>query len=160
MQLHQLTPIHQKKFRKRVGRGGKRGTYSGRGIKGQKSRAGKKPRLTLAGGVLPLKRFPKQRGAGGKTEIKKGVKLSRLRQKPVIVNLKEIEKKFKDGEIVSPQTLLEKGLVKKRGGRMPEVKILGEGKLSKKIEVRSLRLSKSAKEKIEKAGGKILFVSE
>lgn len=153
MRLHQLNPIRQKKSRKRVGRGGKRGTYAGRGIKGQKSRAGKKPRLTLAGGVLPLERFPKQRGAGGKTEIKKGVKLSRLRQKPVIVNLKEIEKRFKDNEIVSPQTLLEKGLIKRKGGKLPAVKILGQGELKlKNLKFQNLKLSKSAEEKIKKAG--------
>lgn len=154
MRLHQLNPIHQRKTRKRVGRGGKRGTYSGRGIKGQKSRAGKKPRITLAGGVLPLKRFPKRRGEGGKTEIKKGAKLFRLRQKPIIVNLKEIAKRFKDGEIISSQTLLEKGLIKREGGKLPEVKILGEGELKlKNLKFQNLKLSKSAREKIEKANG-------
>jgi len=94
MQLYQLKPTHQKKKPKRVGRGGKKGTYSGRGIKGQKSRAGRKPRPGFAGGdTLLIKRLPKQRGQRGKLKIRQGRKLSR-RLKPVILNLKDIEKKF------------------------------------------------------------------
>ena len=156
MQLYQLKPIHNKKARKRVGRGGKRGTYSGRGVKGQKSRAGRKPRISLAGGVVPLKSFPKKRGAGGKTEIKKGVKLFRLRQKPVIVNLRDISKKFKDNEIISFESLLEKGLISKIRKRMiPKIKILGKGELNKKLKIKGVELSKSAAEKIKKAGGTI-----
>lgn len=150
MQLHQLKPIHKSKYRKRVGRGGKRGTYSGRGVKGQKARAGRKPRAGFGGGTLPFKRFPKQRGAGGKIKVKKGVKLFRLRQKPITLNLKVLEKKFKTGEIVSPQTLFEKGLIDKIRKKLPEVKILGEGKLRKKLAFKDLRLSKSAQEKIKK----------
>jgi large subunit ribosomal protein L15 len=157
MQLHQLKPAHKKKSSKRVGRGGKRGTYSGRGIKGQKSRSGKKPRPGFAGGNIPLKRLPKQRGAGGKTKIKKGTKLSRLRHKPVIVNLQDIDKKFKAGEIISPQTLLEKGLIDKMRGKVPEVKILGEGEIKiKSLKFQNLKISKSAREKIKKIGGEFL----
>lgn len=100
MRLHQLKPNLNKKSRKRVGRGGKKGTYSGRGMKGQKSRAGGKPRIGFAGGDTSLiKRLPKQRGQVGKTEIKKGTKLYRLRVKPVVFNLKDFNKKLfaKDG---------------------------------------------------------------
>lgn len=153
MQLYQLKPTYKKKKRKRVGRGGKHGTYSTRGVKGQKSRAGKKPRASLAGGTIPLKRFPKKRGVGGKTEIKKGTKLFRLRQRIVVINLKDIDKTFKDNETVSPQTLLEKDLISKIGKRTPRVKILGEGELSKKLKVKDIDLSKTAEEKIKKAGG-------
>lgn len=73
MQLHELKPIHPRKRRKRVGRGGKRGTFSGRGTKGQKSRAGASVRPGFRGGDTPLwKVFPKQRGAGKKVEVKRG----------------------------------------------------------------------------------------
>ena len=90
MQLHQLNPSYKKKSRKRVGRGGKKGTYSGRGLKGQKSRAGRKPRPGFAGGDTPLiKRFPKQRGQRGKLKIRQGRKFSGLRPKPVILNSKK-----------------------------------------------------------------------
>ncbi|OGZ35342.1 MAG: hypothetical protein A3A94_02310 [Candidatus Portnoybacteria bacterium RIFCSPLOWO2_01_FULL_43_11] len=158
MQLHELKPKHYDKKRKRVGRGGKRGTYSGRGIKGQKSRAGRKPRISLAGGTIPLKSFPKKRGAGKKTEIKKGVKLFRLRQKPAIINLRDIGKRFKDNEIVSFESLLKKGLISKiRKKITPKIKILGKGELKlKNLKFKNLDLSRSAAEKIKKAGGLIL----
>lgn len=153
MQLHQLKPIHRKKSRKRVGRGGKRGTYSGRGIKGQKSRAGKKPRLSLAGGSRPFESLPKQRGSVGKVKIKRGVKLSRLRRRrqPIIINFKTINERFKDNEIISKETLLKKGLINKIKGRLPEVKILGKGKLAlKNIKFQNLKLSKKVYEMASK----------
>lgn len=159
MRLHQLKPNLNKKSRKRVGRGGKKGTYSGRGMKGQKSRAGGKPRIGFAGGDTSLvKRLPKQRGQVGKTELKKGVKLFRLRVKPVVFNLKDFNEKFftKDGssfvwsekEIISPKSLLEKGLIKRTKGRIPSVKILGVGKLKRKLNFSGVALSKSAREKL------------
>jgi len=163
MQLHNLKPIHKKKKRKRIGRGGKRGTYCGRGIKGQKSRAGKKQRVGLAGGNVPLKKIPKKRGAGMKSKkrkggkIKRGVKLARIKKlkRPVIVNIKDIDKKFESGQTVSPLTLIEKGLIDKIGNKIPSVKILGEGDTKKKLNIKDCYVSKSAKEKIEKAGGKV-----
>ncbi len=149
MQIHQLKPKHQKKNRKRVGRGGKKGTYSGKGMKGQKSRAGKKPRPGFAGGDTSLiKRLPKQKGSVGKVPIRKGVKPQRI--KPIIFNLSEIEKLFKSGEIVSPKTLLEKGLISKMKGRIPKIKILGKGDLKKKLEFRRIGFSKKAREKTKK----------
>ena len=141
MQLHQLQPNTKRKSRKRVGRGGKRGTYSGRGVKGQKSRAGKKPRLGFAGGDTPFfKRLPKKRGQRGKLKIKRGVK--RKKQKPLIINLEKIEKVFKPGEIVSPKTLLEKGMIGKIKKKIPQVKILGKGELTKKLEFKDVLFSK------------------
>jgi large subunit ribosomal protein L15 len=152
MQLHQLKPIHRKKSRKRVGRGGKKGTYSGRGMKGQKARAGKKPRLDFVGGDTPLtKRLPKQRGEVGKVKLRRGVKIARLRSKPVVFNLKDIEKKFKEGEVISPQSLLKKGLIGKIKGKIPRVKILGEGEIKKKLEFKEVELSKKAEAKVKKA---------
>ncbi len=159
MQLHQLKTNFNKKFRKRVGRGGKKGTYSGRGIKGQKARAGGKPRAGFAGGDTSLiKRLPKQRGQVGKTEIKKGVKLFRLKVKPIIFNLGDFNRKFftKDGssfiwpekETISPKNLLKRELINKTKGRIPPVKILGVGKLRKKLNFSGVALSRSAREKL------------
>jgi len=129
MQLYQLKPIHKPKKKKRIGRGGKRGTYSGRGIKGQKARAGRKIRPEIRDFI---KKIPKKRGYRFKAK-----------PKPEIVNLKDLEKHFRDGEIVSPETLFKKGLigkVKKKG-----VKILGKGKLTKKLEFKNCKISKSVK---------------
>jgi len=155
MQLHQLKVVYKKKSRQRVGRGGKRGTYAGRGLKGQKARAGRKPRQGFAGGDTPLsKRLPKQRGSVGKFKIRRGSKLSRFRITTVILNLKDIERKFKAGEIVSQQNLLKKGLIDKIGGRIPQVKILGKGEIKKKLEFKGVKLSKSVQEKIKKSLGK------
>ena len=153
MQLYQLKPTYKKKSRKRVGRGGKKGTYSGKGIKGQKSRSGKKPRVDFAGGDTTLsKRLPKRRGTTGKhktTKVRKGAKINRLKlqSRPVVVNLKDIEQKFKSDEIVSPRNLLNKKLIGKIKGRVPKVKILGQGELTKKLQFRGVRLSKSVQKK-------------
>jgi len=146
MQLHQISSIKKQKSAKRVGRGGKRGTYSGRGVKGQKSRAGRKLR---PGWRDALKSIPKRRG----------YKFKGLRPRPQILNLNRLDKFFKEKEIVSPQSLLEKGLIIKIKGQAPAVKILGEGELKKKLDFKGLELSVSAKEKIIKAGGQILFPS-
>lgn len=143
MQLHQLSPTLKKKSRKRVGRGGKKGTYSGRGMKGQKSRSGKGPRAGFAGGdTTLLKRLPKKRGSVGKVPIKRGSKLARFKIKPVILNLKDIEKNFSDGEIVSPKSLLKKKLISKINKKIPKVKILGDGELKKKLIFKGVRTSK------------------
>lgn len=136
MQLHQLKPEHKPKKRKRIGRGGKRGTYSGRGIKGQKARAGHKIRPEMRD---IIKKIPKKRGYRFKS----------IRKKPQIVNLKDLEKNFKAGEKVTLETLLEKRLIAKVKGKMPQVKILGKGKLTKKLEVEGCKLSKSAEKALK-----------
>ncbi|XOB40429.1 MAG: uL15 family ribosomal protein [Candidatus Nealsonbacteria bacterium] len=140
MELHELKPIHKRKKPKRIGRGGKRGTYCGRGIKGQKTRAGRK--------MVPpirqlIKKYPKLRGYRFKSR----------KLKPAIINIGVLEKNFKKGELVSPLVLLKKKLIRKIKGRGPEVKILGMGRLTKKLTVQGCLVSKSAKEKIEKARG-------
>jgi len=140
MQLHQLKPIHKKKKRKRVGRGGKRGTYSGKGVKGQRSRAGKKFQPVIR---ELIKRYPKLRGYRFKS----------FRLKPTIINLDILEMKFKTGDTVTPYILIEKRIISKIKGRFPQVKILGKGKLGKSLTVRNCLVSSQAKEKIEKAGG-------
>jgi len=146
MQLHQLKPIHKRKRSKRIGRGGKRGTYSGRGIKGQRSRAGR--RLKPAIREL-IKKYPKLRGYKFKPQAQ-GPK-----SKTVILNLEILEKKFSPGEKVTPGVLLERKLIRRIKGRLPQVKILGEGKLTKPLTIEDCRFSKQAKEKIEKAGGTV-----
>jgi len=135
MQLHQIKPHRKLKNKKRVGRGGKRGTYSGRGLKGQKSRAGAKIRPALRDLII---RLPKKRG----------YKFKSIRLKPAIVNLKDIENNFKEGEIVSPRTLLEKKLINRQKGKLPKVKILGQGKLTKKLKFENCEFSESAKSQI------------
>jgi large subunit ribosomal protein L15 len=140
MQIHQLQPKKRLKKRKRVGRGGKRGTYSGRGIKGQKARAGsnKQPLIREL-----IKKYPKLRGYRIAPKEKKFQEL----------NLAVIDKNFKEGDLITPQALLEKDLIdtiKKR------VKILGEGELKKKFSFRGFNFSKTVKEKIKKSGGKIV----
>jgi len=143
MQIHQLRPIHKPKRKKRVGRGGKRGNYCGRGIKGQNARAGAKLKPIIR---ELIKRYPKLRGY--KFKSRKGSKIR-------IVNLDRLEKKFKENETVSPTSLVEKKLVDKIGGKIPEVKILGKGEISKKLIIENCLLSKRAREKIKKVGGTI-----
>lgn len=144
MQLYQLKAQHKRKPRKRVGRGGKRGTYSGRGLKGQKSRSGSSKRAGFSGGATPLfRRLPKKRGAGKKIKSKKAVKLSRYQTQQAIINLNDLNAHFKDQEIVSPQALLKKGLIDKIKGRIPQVKILGKGGLTKKLKFQDCKFSKN-----------------
>ena len=139
MQLHQLKPIHKNKNRKRIGRGGKRGTYSGRGLKGQKSRAGR--RIKPATREM-LSRLPKLRG----------VKFRTLKPKVKIINLGDLERKL-EGDIIDRRVLIESGLIKKSD---EEIKILSEGELTRAFKVSGFKVSKKAREKIEKVGGRIL----
>jgi len=146
MQLHQLKPVHKPKKRVRIGRGGKRGTYSGRGLKGQNARSGRKFKPFVR---ELIKRYPKLRGA--RLEMnRKG-----LRLRPVSLNVSVLDKKFQAGEKVTPLILLEKKLIRRIKGEVPKVKILGKGELTKALEFHSLSYSKSAKEKIQKSGSKI-----
>ena len=140
MELHEIRPASKTKKRKRIGRGGKRGTYSGRGVKGQKARAGAKIRPAIRD---IIKKFPKKRGYRFKS----------IKEKPVVLNLKIIERKFNEGETVNLKTLKAKQLIKKTERK---VKILGEGLVTKKLVFENLEFSQSAQEKIKKAGGKII----
>ncbi|HUW71587.1 MAG TPA: uL15 family ribosomal protein [Candidatus Humimicrobiaceae bacterium] len=144
MQLHEIKPIHKSKKSKRIGRGGKRGTYSGRGIKGQKSRAGRrfKPAIREL-----IKRYPKLRGYRQKSEVKKA------KLKIVVVNLEALEKKFNSEEKITPEILLEKQLIRKIKGKIPKIKILGKGKLTKPLTIEGCLVSKKAKEIIAKVHG-------
>lgn len=140
MQIHDIKPNHKNKEKKRVGRGGKKGTYSGRGMKGQKSRAGTGKREPLIRRVL--KRYPKLRGYNNTS-----------RYNVHEVNIFTLEKHFNDGDKVTPETLLEKKLIE-RSKKLP-VKILGEGEVSKKFNIEGCLISKKAKEAVEKAGGSV-----
>lgn len=142
MQLQELKPIHRLKKKKRVGRGGKRGTYCGRGIKGQKARAGKKLQPLIR---EVIKKYPKLRGYRFKSK----------KEKLAIVNLESLEKRFKSGDIISPKILFERKLIRRIKGRIPKVKILGRGEIKKALQIEGCQLSKSVREKIEKAGGQI-----
>ncbi len=142
MQLHRVKPTNKKKKKKRIGRGGKRGTYSGRGMKGQKSRAGAghKPIIREL-----IKKYPKL----------KGYKFDPHYPEVVIVNIKDLDKKFESKDKVNPKTLIEKGLVSKIKGKVPKIKILAKGETKKSFVVEGCSFSEKAKEKIEKAGGEI-----
>lgn len=141
MQLHEIKFIKKSKKRKRVGRGGKKGTYCGKGVKGQKSRAGRKLKPIIR---ELIKKYPKVRGY--KFKAKKEI---------VIINLDTLEKKFREGEKITPEILVERKIIRKVNGKVPMVKILGEGELKKKLELEGFIFSKSAKEKIEKVNGVI-----
>jgi len=148
MKLHQLKPPKGAKHKvKRLGRGdasGHGGT-STRGHKGHKARSGYRLPFNFEGGQMPLvRRIPKR----GFTHLKK--------YKIEIVNLNQIEKKFNEGEEVTPEKLKEKGLIKK----IEFVKILGEGNLTKKLTIYAHHFSKKAKEKIEKLGGKAIVIEK
>lgn len=159
MNLSQLKPTTKRKSQKRVGRGGKRGTYSGKGIKGQKSRAGAGVKPGFRGGDNRIwQLFPKQRGASkkpgraGNDSPHRKHRFYQLRKdKPLVVNVEDFNK-FNDGETVNSKTLFEKGMLKRSE---KNVKILGDGELNKKLIFEGLSLSKSARDKITKAGGSI-----
>lgn len=147
MQIHQIKRAKQKS-RKRIGRGGKRGTYSGRGMKGQKSRAGARIRPAIRDFI---EKIPKIKGVPSSRYKKQGVKQVGIVYR--IVNLDILEKKFKDGEVVSPKTLLQKRLVRRIKGREPKVKILGKGELKKELKFEGVVMSKSVRSKVSAKGG-------
>jgi large subunit ribosomal protein L15 len=152
MKLNKLQSVHVKK-QKRIGRGygsGKGGHTVGRGQKGQASRSGfKKLRAWIR--ETKLKSIPKLRGIGKRT-ARRG--FYKQHSKSIVINLKDLNE-FKEGSTISIPFLREKGLVTDKSKNV-HVKILANGKLDKKIDVKGIRVSESAREAIEKAGGKIL----
>ncbi|MEK7463836.1 MAG: 50S ribosomal protein L15 [Patescibacteria group bacterium] len=145
MQHHNLIPKTKNKKTMLVGRGGKRGKTSGRGGKGQTARAGHKSRPELRDFI---KRIPKLRGRGVNQNKSPN-------EKPTIVNLDAIEAVFESGAIISPATLIEKKTISTQDGKIPQVKILGTGELTKKFTIEKCIISKQAKAKVEKAGGSV-----
>ena len=140
MQLHQIQRKHSLQKKHRIGRGGKKGTYSGRGMKGQSARAGAR----LAPIIRSLvKRYPKLRG----------YRVQRSFPAFQVVSLHAVEKAFKANEVVSPVSLLEKHVVSRFGGKLLPVKILASETMTKALTFEGCRVSRNAQALIEKAGG-------
>lgn len=140
--VHQGVTKHKK--RKRVGRGtgSGHGKTCGRGHKGQKSRAGWSRLPIFQGGGMPLVRRVPKRGFNNKWG-----------RKVAVVNVSDLQAHFEAGDEITPELLAQSPLL---GHRFDEVKILGNGDLSKKLTVSAHRFSQSAVEKIEKAGGTVI----
>jgi large subunit ribosomal protein L15 len=128
-----------------VGRGGKRGKTSGRGGKGQTARSGHKiyPQIRDV-----IKRIPKLRGRG-KSSFKSFQELA------TPVNLEALERAFDSGATVTPESLFHAGVISKKSGYLPRVKILGEGALTKNLTISGCSISASARAAVEKAGGSV-----
>ncbi len=148
MQLHSFSPRTQNKKNPPVGRGGKRGKTSGRGGKGQTARAGHKIRPEVRD---LIKKIPKRRGYGKNRA--RTVKTNRITDS--VVNLAALEAAYTVGETVSPASLLSRNLVRRAKGRVPVVKILGTGELTKALVVRGCALSATARAAVNAAGGTI-----
>ena len=150
--LSNLKPAQKRRARKRVGRGlgSGKGRYSGRGIKGQKARSGSHTmRAGFEGGQMPIyMRLPKQRGSTSKDAMPIGPH----RTSTVPVNLRDLERVFDEGADVTLEAMVEKGLIK---NTRTDVKVLGQGELTKKLAVTAHAFSASAREKIEGAGGSV-----
>lgn len=144
IKLHNLKSFNRKN-RKRVGRGNAsgHGTYSGRGLKGQRARAGGKSGLKRMGLKSFLQQIPKVRG------------FKSYHPRMQIVQLRDLDKRFKENELITLKQLFKAGLIK---SIVLGVKILGPGKLSKKLIVKAHKFSKSAENAIKKAGGKIELI--
>ena len=145
MKLHKLDTLRTRKVQ-RIGRSGKRGSYSGRGVKGQKSRSGHRIRPAERDIILKL---PKQRGFRNKEK----------KAAPALFNLEVLAKKFssaaKSGELfVIDRALLRAAKLIKKDYKRP-IKILGTGEIGFPVSIIGLEVSKAAREKLEKAGGKV-----
>lgn len=143
MQLGELGPANVRIKRKRLGRGigSGLGKTSGKGHKGQKARSGGGVRRGFEGGQTPLyRRLPKR-----------GFKNTRFETKYAVINLSDLDKYFNDGDVVTPEVLKEKGIIKKQ---LNGVKVLANGTLTKKLTVKANRFSSIAVTKIEESGGK------
>jgi len=156
LNLSSLKPAQERKTRKRIGRGlgSGKGRYSGRGIKGQKSRSGShKMRVGFEGGQMPIyMRLGKQRGATSKDAMPIGP----FRTSTVPVNVGALDR-FENGAEVTPESLVEQGVIK---NTKTDVKVLGNGELKKKLTVRVHAISATAREKVEAAGGTVELLRE
>lgn len=144
MQINTLELKNKKKKRKTIGRGGKKGTYSGKGMKGQKARSGAHVDPTFEGGRSTLIDHMKK---------KKGFKS--LVKKNSTVALDKIENKFNDGDVVSKESLIKAKLMDRKGAKNG-IKILGSQAMKKKFTVaKGIKVSAASQKSIEDAGGKI-----
>lgn len=145
MRLHEVNQgIQKRKSGRRIGRGtgSGHGKTSGRGHKGQKSRAGWSSHPAFQGGTMPMVRRVPKRGFNNKFALVVAT-----------VNVADLERVFEAGDEVTPESLKAKSILKRR---YDVLKVLGDGELTKKLKVSAHRFSKSAKEKIEKAGGEVV----
>lgn len=150
MQAHQIEKPDHLRTHRRVGRGGKRGTFSGRGVKGQKSRAG--------AGIRPqiwdyIARIPKLRGFERKTNVSKFGKATKSTTPVFVINVSDLAKV--SASEITPAVLVQNKIVNRYKGKLPRVKILGNGDLAKSVTVSGMIVSASARQKIETAGGSI-----
>lgn len=150
MKLHTLAPNKGAKHRvKRLGCGESsgHGKTSGKGNKGQKARSGSGTRVGFEGGQMPLhRRLPKR-----------GFNNINFKTKVEVVNLSQLEKAFNDGDTVNEEALRKAGLINRA---CEQVKVLGQGEITKKLVLVVDTISASAKEKVEKAGGSVEVPSE
>lgn len=144
MQLHTLKRNTKRKTKQQVGRGSKRGKTSGRGQKGQASRAGRKMRPEIR---EVIKKLPKLRGRG--KNMNKSFEV-----KPVVVNLKDLAN-IEANTVLTPKKFVDLKLVELFKGKVPSIKILGTGEITQPLIFKKVTISASAIEKIEKAGGKV-----
>ena len=155
--LHSLKPAPGSRHpKKRVGRGEGSGVgkTAGRGQKGAGARSGAKSRPGAEGGQMPIHmRMRKLRGP----HMKKSMPFERFRTHTQPVNLRDLDQRFADGDEVTPATLKARGLATRKG--IP-VKVLGHGEIGKKLTVSAHAFSKSAREKIEAAGGTCAVVED
>lgn len=136
------------KKRKRIGRGGDRGGTSGKGHKGQKARSGPTLGIIFEGGQMPLtRRLPKR-----------GFSNAPFKKEYEVINLESLSLLFDSGATVNKAALIEKGAIKK-SSRAP-VKVLGNGKLDKKLVVHADKFSKSAEQAIKNKGGEVHIIQE
>ncbi len=144
MKLHQLSPAagsSKSAWRKGRGPGSGNGKTAGRGHKGQNARTGGGVRPGFEGGQIPLyRRLPKR-----------GFTNSLFKKDYAIINLETLDRCFNDGDVVSMDVLLEKGIIRKE---LSGLKVLARGEITKKLTVKAAIFSATAKEKIEAAGGK------
>jgi large subunit ribosomal protein L15 len=156
LNLSSIKPAQSRKDRKRVGRGigSGKGRYSGRGIKGQKSRAGShKMRAGFEGGQMPIyMRVPKERGSTSKDAMPIGP----FRTSTAPVNVGSLDR-FDEGAEVTPESLVEHGLLK---NTKTDVKLLGNGEVTKKLTIRVHAISATAREKVEQAGGSVSLLRD
>lgn len=150
--LHKLSKLLKK--RKRVGRGGERGGTSGKGHKGQKARSGGYVRIGYEGGQMPLYRRLPKRGFNN-AEFQKEIR---------VVNLSDLERVFDTGTTITKESLVERGLIKIpasiKGSNTLVIKILGDGKLTKKLTIVADAFSKAAQKAIQDCGGQARLTKE
>ncbi len=151
MQINSLTRVHPNMKRMTVARGGKRGKTSGRGGKGQSARAGNKRRPEWRD---IIKKLPKLRGRGKNSNKTVVTNL----QKPVVVNTAVLQAAFKANDSVTPAILVQNGVIATWSGRIPRVKILGEGELTIALKISGCDISESAEAQVKKAGGSVELI--